>query len=93
MVAKLASGISEDITVGTAERRVILILQLSLLRARGDATPVIVCPSMNADMFTNLFTRYHLSVLRDILHFMILGPQDNKTSPRSECNLVRGLAS
>lgn len=62
MLAKIAGGLSDN-------------LPLSLLRALSPETPVILCPAMNTFMYSNPMTERHLSIIRDVLHYYILGPQ------------------
>lgn len=62
ILAKIAGGLCDN-------------LALSLLRALSPETPVILCPAMNTHMYAHPMTERHLSFIRQVLKYYILGPQ------------------
>jgi phosphopantothenoylcysteine synthetase/decarboxylase len=44
----------------------------------------MLCPAMNSDMYSNAFTRRHLTTLRDELHCVVVGTEDGSRSSAGE---------
>jgi len=64
-MAKIANGICDN-------------LAMSVLRALSPTTPTFVFPAMNTLMFEHPLTMRHISIIKDVIKYSVVGPV-NKT--------------
>lgn len=62
-LAKLATGLADDVVSLT-------------LSALPRATPVLLAPAMNAQMWENPVTQRNLATVRDLLGYRVVGPEE-----------------
>ncbi len=66
IIAKLAAGIADDVVCLTA----------AALPRTPAPTPMLLAPSMNADMWANPLVQRNLNLLRDVMGWQTVGPND-----------------
>ena len=74
-IAKLAAGIADNL---------VLTVAMALPRTPAPGTPVLLAPSMNAQMWEHPVTQRNLQTVRDVLGYQLIGPDEGWQACRTK---------